>query len=905
MNPDIQIFRAATDEPVVAVPLDDSCVCTLKQMGEQAVRMNVSAAEPLALRAGDSIEWRGVRYALAEEPDYKRAEGVYRYTLTFHAPAHRLSYLLHKDEGSLHFPYAGNLAQQLDALYTSIGRETSGFTIEIEEGIAGADELRHLDFEQTYCLDALTRICEAFDTEWRIDGLRIRIGRFESAAVGLFRYGRGRGLYSLEKIGVSNASVVTRLYGRGSSGNLPADYRRSDNPRPETLVFDGLFLEKNVARYGVREEVVTFDDIYPRLRNATVQEVVEPDDMNKATEWTVRVSLPFDLNDCLSEDQAQIKFTGGELTGEGFVITHYDHATGLLKFNVSEDNGYSLPSATRRPRAGDPYVLLGIVMPHSYVAEAEAELKEATQRELDRRCEKRYAYRLEIDPRYVRRESIRVGVGDTILVQEEDETAAPIEIRVSEVSYPLQDPDRLSLVLSDTPVYTSYAEKIENDIRDVTHEVNTVYREARAFSRRAWRDAEELTRMIDALRTELLLVGNHAGQFVISSVFTANPSNDPHRFTATEGKLQHAVYKGSTEGVWLLGGVGLTLESDAPYYLYARCSRTSNNGFYVASTDRIEVEAIEGWYHFPVGVVSSPFEGARVFHTTYGFTQIAGGAVTTGKIQDAARRLVIDLDNGTITGPVTFKNDDHFETLADGGLLLTSLIKMMTDGVETGGLAANLDNILLWGGGTYDQAKENAANTILRHDGSGQLARGKIWWNQTGDLTLDEGAKIGKFTIKDGVLVWKEGDREMYLGQAGSTEAANSSVAHFSVSRTSTGGPNLAITVNGSILMTDGGIFGFGIAPYATLRDRIITTESYVICNNTEKITVTLPSNPCPGRMIYVRRNHSGAVDVKTTDGSLIRKGNSNFTSHTIGEVGWTHMYIYYGGYWLINLITH
>ncbi len=258
--------------------------------------------------------------------------------------------------------------------------------------------------------------------------------------------------------------------------------------------------------------------------------------------------------------------------------------------------------------------------------------------------------------------------------------------------------------------------------------------------------------MLDALRTELLLVGNHTGQFVTSSVFTVNPSNDPHRFTATEGKLQHAVYKGSTEGVWLLGGVGLTLESDAPYYLYARCSRTSNNGFYVASTDRIEVEAVEGWYHFPVGVVSSPFEGARVFNTTHGFTQLAGGTITTGKLQDAARRLVIDLDNGTITGPVTFKNDDHFETLADGGLLLTSLIKMTTDGVETGGLAANQNNILLWGGGTYDQAKGNAANTILRHDGSGQLARGKIQWGNNGDLRIGRGAQIGDFYVGDRVI---------------------------------------------------------------------------------------------------------------------------------------------------------
>ena len=734
--------------PLCTLPLGQKLELSAKQMGEQVIRYDITVAEPLALRVGDSIEWQGVRYALAEEPDYKQTSGAYTYNLVFYAPYHLLSHILHKDEGSTSFPYVGGLREHLNALLSSIRAVDPSFELEIEEG----NGTQLLEFSDTYCLDALTQICEAFEVEWEIRNktivVRKRLGVDTSYR---FAYGRGKGLYSLEKKGVTNASVVTRLYGRGGSGNLPADYRRSDNPRPETLVFDGLFLEKNVARYGVREEVVTFEEIFPRLRDATIREVTEPADIETAAAWSVRVSLPFDLNDHLGEEEAQIKFTGGELTGEGFTVTHYDPSTGELQFNVSDSNGYTLPSATRRPRAGDPYVLLGIVMPQSYVAEAEAELKEATQRELEKRCEKRYAFTLDIDPRYVRRNGIQLWTGDSVVTCETPDSAG-YSIRITEFTYPLSDPRSLSLVLSDTVLYSSYAEKIENDIRDVTHEVDTVYREARAFSRRAWRDAEELTRMLDALRTELLLVGNHTGQFVTSSVFTVNPSNDPHRFTATEGKLQHAVYKGSTEGVWLLGGVGLTLESDAPYYLYARCSRTSNNGFYVASTDRIEVEAVEGWYHFPVGVVSSPFEGARVFNTTHGFTQLAGGTITTGKLQDAARRLVIDLDNGTITGPVTFKNDDHFETLADGGLLLTSLIKMTTDGVETGGLAANQNNILLWGGGTYDQAKGNAANTILRHDGSGQLARGKIQWGNNGDLRIGRGAQIGDFYVGDRVI---------------------------------------------------------------------------------------------------------------------------------------------------------
>ena len=799
---DITIYRDGS--PLCLLPLGKKLELSVKLMGEHAIRYDVAVKEPLDLRAGDYIEWRGIRYALAEEPDCKRAAGTYTCNLVFYAPYHRLSHILHKDEGATVFAYYGSLREHLNALLASIRTVDPDFVL----GTVDDNGTRLLEFSDTYCIDALTQICEAFGMEWEVHGKTIdvqkRIGVDTSYR---FAYGRGNGLYSLEKTAVTNSKVTTRLYGRGSSRNLPPKYRETDNPRPDTLVFDGLCLEKNTAKYGIREDVATFEEIYPRLKDAALVSVTPPDDIAAAAVWSVQVSLPFDLNDQLGEEQAQIEFTSGELTGEAFTIAGYDPETGTLEFGVSEDNGYLLPSATRQPRQGDQYVLLNIVMPQSYVDDAEAELREATRAELDKRCEKRYACTLEIDPRHVKRHDIQVACGDSVVVCDEPE-AAGTSIRITELSYPLYDPRRLSVVLSDTVLYSSYAEKIENDIKDVTHEVNNVYREARAFSRRAWRDAEELAAMLEALRAEVVLVGNHAGQFAVGSTFTANKSNDPGLFAATEGKLQHAVYKGSTDGIWRLGGANLTLESEEAYYLYAKCSRTSDHGMYVATTEKTDAEQVEGWYHFPVGIISSPFEGARVFNTTYGFTQIAGGSLTTGKLQDAARRMVIDLDNGTIAGPVRFAAGtsglsqveewtdaardieeaqaaanqgirdaaaaaeaaagamadadralddaaaaaqkaaaaqseataakavtDNF-TSVSGGLLLTTLIKMLTAGTETGGLAANLDNILLWGGGAYAEALQGLAKIILRHDGSGQLAGGNINWDKDGSLKV-------------------------------------------------------------------------------------------------------------------------------------------------------------------------
>lgn len=70
-------------------------------------------------------------------------------------------------------------------------------------------------------------------------------------------------------------------------------------------------------------------------------------------------------------------------------------------------------------------------------------------------------------------------------------------------------------------------------------------------------------------------------------------------------------------------------------------------------------------------------------------------------------------------------------TTISGGLQLTTKIKLglLSGGVwtEQGGISANIDNIMLWAGGTYDQAKAGNVKTILRHDGS-LKAEGEFEW---------------------------------------------------------------------------------------------------------------------------------------------------------------------------------
>lgn len=84
-----------------------------------------------------------------------------------------------------------------------------------------------------------------------------------------------------------------------------------------------------------------------------------------------------------------------------------------------------------------------------------------------------------------------------------------------------------------------------------------------------------------------------------------------------------------------------------------------------------------------------------------------------------------------------------------GGLLASNVILMKTlAGAIVGGMSglAN-DNIGFWTGGTYAQAIANLAKIIMRKDGSGQLAGGKILFDALGALL------VGNFNIEGGSIV--------------------------------------------------------------------------------------------------------------------------------------------------------
>lgn len=78
----------------------------------------------------------------------------------------------------------------------------------------------------------------------------------------------------------------------------------------------------------------------------------------------------------------------------------------------------------------------------------------------------------------------------------------------------------------------------------------------------------------------------------------------------------------------------------------------------------------------------------------------------------------------------------------DGGLIATNLIRMKDESANvTAGISGLSDNVGFWAGGSYQQALEGLVSILLKKDGAGHFAGGKIAWDSSKIM------KIGMFVV--------------------------------------------------------------------------------------------------------------------------------------------------------------
>lgn len=539
----------------------------------------------------------------------------------------------------------------------------------------------------------------------------IHIGKFGKrinppSGADFFEWGKGNGLYNLKEQKIDDKAIITRLWAEGGTTNIRSNYReyseRLQLPYPqrknqyEHTLSDGTVVKvgsetigiaDDAKRYiedaelrdkiGSEEDVKTYDNIYP-TRTGTVTAVVA-DDICAFIDDT----MDFDLNKkddkgtvyLVDGTSAKITFTSGRLAGQQFELEAkggYNHETKKFRIIPFTDNrGLTIPSTETQDaykiEVGNTYKITDIYLPESYEQKAEEALWYAAMEDFKTATQAKAQYTLTLDRLYFLQELSRdtdtsvFEVGDYVPVKD---TRFGIEkqMRIQKVTRNLLLEQDYQITLADTTAVSIQAQTVLTVIEHENIINNNRLRDLNK-ARRGWRTTEDLRNMVydtdgyfdtdnikpKSIDTNMLTVGAKSQQFVLSGcVLKANFGGNPNMFVATAGILSHLTIDNDKIRSWQMNEASFELQSTGGYYLFAKCSKSGENGVWYLTQEQLKFEPTSdpNNYYFQVGIISRLYadDNFRDFQTTYGFTRINGNTITTGRIITSDGECYLDLD---------------------------------------------------------------------------------------------------------------------------------------------------------------------------------------------------------------------------------------------------------------------
>ena len=638
---------------MISFDIDENTTFSETQMAEKQITCSVVLPFVLPVQLGDYIVHKGERYKINTVPEYGKSESdhSHKYNIVFESPVYGLhdKFLMH--EGTDDFSYHGTAADHLRLMVDNINQIEQGWTL----GTIEVTDPMNLDYNNHSCRTALTAIAEKFKLEFFLVGQQVNMVKTLGADTGLvFEFGRGKGLYELNRKIADDKNVVTRVYAFGGSKNIDYTYR----DKAKKLLFQEKYLEANVDLYGIKEGKYENAEIFPS-RTGMITAVID-----KTT--VVDTSIDFDINAHLQEgEKAKIVFKSGALANYEFEIWKYDHSKKAIYFNVFKDtNDYTLPNELNFPEVNAKYTLVNLRMPESYITAAESKLKADALAYLQENSVPRVAYGLKPDEKYIRDNGIQLRVGDRITLVD---LKLPINatLRIATLSYPLVNEANIDVSISNFIPYTMQDRLVASAI-DTKKEVKQV---SRIQAEQARRNSINLYDLKDSvidpttdkyyagkiatgsIESLYLAIGAKATNFNLSGVsFKPNYLGNANTFTATAGELIHYDLN--------VPGIGFTWDMDTftasnlvaanKYYLYAKISKSVLVGSWELSTEVKSAESVPGYYILQAGVLFPVKDGRRDNALTNGMVFIVGDQITAGRIKSIDEKMFMDLTTGQL-----------------------------------------------------------------------------------------------------------------------------------------------------------------------------------------------------------------------------------------------------------------
>lgn len=562
--------------------------------------------------------------------------------------------------------------------------------------------------ESDNCLSVLQNLCgeSNFNVEFEIEtangvhtvNLKERVGQTLPYT---FMYGKGNGLYALNRDNVSSSNIVTRLKVFGSTENITMKYRADRLCLPgKNKAHSYIEKPEAVAKYGVFEARKNFDNIKPTY-TGVVSAIVAGNMLQFKDN-----SFPFDLNAKEADGKttkylivgvdAKIHFNTGNLAGYDFTVKKYDHATHTFTLNkLTDDRGDVFPSETSLAfqfGVGDEYKITDIAYSEDIEQAAENKLAEEANKYYDQNSQPKVQYGLTVTKEWLKSlvdatddKIVNVFAPGDYLHVVDDDIDVDKSVRIKSFTRNILDPYDYTLTISDITTNTQIINRVISDLVDIDKVLNINNLKDPTRARANWRSSREVLDMVfdpegdyytdkikpNSIDTLALSVGAKSMQFgLTNTVFQPNYNGNKNVVKWQGGVLTHYTINEETAVSWVLadGQTTLAKDSDA-YYIYAKCAKSSQAGTIVFTKEQHKVNEDANYYYFWIGVLNSVDVElkARSIALTYGFTMVNGRFIKTGRIESADGTTYFDLDNSEIGGRIVFTSNGQEKTLEELG----------------------------------------------------------------------------------------------------------------------------------------------------------------------------------------------------------------------------------------------
>lgn len=644
--------------------------------------------------------------------------------------------------------------------------------------------------ENDNCLSVLQTLCSAdnFGVEFdivKVDDVYI-INLYEKVGSVLpftLEYGKGKGLYSINRDNVSSSNIITRLKVFGSTENITSKYR-ADRLCMYGKDKSSSYIEKAeaVAKYGIFEGRKNFDDIKPTF-TGKITAIVDGDVLSFVDE-----TFPFDIKKTNADGETEymiagvspkVHFNSGNLAGYEFEVHDYDHTT--HKFTLikqTDDRGNVFPSETSpafRFAKDDTYKVLDIAYSKEIEEAAENLLAEQGNKYYDENCQPKVQYSIEVTKSFVEQYFggsdgiVNVFKPGDCLPIKDDEIGVDKAIRIKSFTRNVLDPYDYALTISDVSTKADIITRVISEIGDIDKVININNLKDPAQARANWRSSREVLNMVfdpetggyygdkitpESVDTIALSVGAKSMQFaLINTVFEPNFQGNPNLFKWKGGVLTHYTIDPDKARSWVLANGSTALQQDVPYYIYAVCNRDKSSGTMRISATQHKVEESPNVYFFLIGILGSIDADTKVraISLTYGFTTINGRFIKTGRIESADGTTYFDLDQSEIGGRIVFTQNGQKKTLEELGneaLESKDFINNTLPGILSE-IQSQLDGQIEQWFGTYNPTLNNAPANQWETTADKEIHLGDLFYN------TDTG-RVFRFIKNGNVYSWQE-----------------------------------------------------------------------------------------------------------------------------------------------------